>query len=57
VSKPKYNSHLKEDKRSFILEPNMSGHSLETQIQVSPNSMLQHSSSFAKFYILVTEIN
>lgn len=55
VSKPKCNSHLKEDERSFILEVNASGQRLKTQIQVSPNSMLQHSNRFVKFYINVTD--
>lgn len=55
MSKPKCDSHLKE--RSFILEVNVSGQRLKTQIQVSPNSMLQHSNRFVKFYINVTEIN
>lgn len=57
MSKPKCDSHLKEDERSFILEVNVSGQRLKTQIQVSPNSMLQHSNRFVKFYINGTEIN
>lgn len=41
-------SHLKEDKRSFILEPNTCDHGLGTQIYVIPNSMFQYGKSLRK---------
>lgn len=42
-------SHLKKDKRWFILEPSMNDHSPGTKIQVAPNFMFQCDNSFKKF--------
>lgn len=39
----------KTETRKFILESNMSDHSLRTQIQLVPNSMFHHGNSLMKF--------
>jgi hypothetical protein len=38
--------HFKGSKRTFIIQPNVRGHNIETWIQITPNNVLQFVSSY-----------